>query len=320
MKNNLKKTVVFLLVLPLLISCTGKKIISLEPQGIESVKNVNIEKGNLRVVFIDNTEMPPAHRAGYNGIAELYHTEQDSTVFVPAYAGFNLEHIFSGDTLEQFYEPRVNPMTLFKKCDSEVMLHQKATPISRVESLTEFKVVEPCYIDITFSCIIHDIKYFRHGYAGFFWASYINRPQDKSIYFRGVTEGKSVEGWISSFTETHGMKSTHRGLNEKNVFFFAPDFKATLANNYSDYRFVLPFYYGRFHNMALAYLFKSSEVIRLTQSPSGGGSSNPAWDFQYIIPDPRTEKVYSFKARILYKPFIGNQDILEEYNKWEKGN
>jgi hypothetical protein len=72
--------------------------------------------------------------------------------------------------------------------------------------------------------------------------------------------------------------------------------------------------------MALAYLFKSSEVIRLTQSPSGGGSSNPAWDFQYIIPDPRTEKVYSFKARILYKPFIGNQDILEEYNKWEKGN
>src|SRR3972149_6435114 len=99
------------------VSCSGKKVITLEPVGYEPLKTIMIEKGNLKVVFTDNTGLPPNHRAGYNGIAELYHSDQDSTVFVPSFAGFNLEHIFSGDSLIQFFEPRVNPMTLYKKSE-----------------------------------------------------------------------------------------------------------------------------------------------------------------------------------------------------------
>lgn len=316
-----KKLKYLLFVVPVLLymmSCSGKKIISLEPTGFDQLKIVTIVKGNLKAVFIDNTELPPVHRAGYNGIAELYHTDQDSTVFVPAYAGFNLEHVFSGDSLVQFFEPRVNPMTLYRKSENEVLLYQKATPISGAESLTEFKVVEPCYIDITFRCILHDKHYFRHDYAGFFWASYINKPPDRNIYFRGITEGQSSKTWISAFSEKHGTKSTHRGINDKYDFFFATDFRASLANNYSDYRYSQPFYYGRFHNMALAFLFESTEIIRLTQSPTGGGNNNPACDFQYIIPNSKIGKEYSFRARMIYKPFTGNQDILDEYEKWVK--
>lgn len=137
-----------------------------------------------------------------------------------------------------------------------------------------------------------------------------------NIYFRGFTDGQTDATWISAFSDKHGTKSTHRNINDNYDFYFASDFRATLANNYSDYRYSLPFYYGRFHNMALAYFFKSSEVIRLTQSPTGGGITNPAWDFQWLIPKPVAEKVYSFKARIVYKPFTGNQDMLEEYEKW----
>ena len=70
--------------------------------------------------------------------------------------------------------------------------------------------------------------------------------------------------------------------------------------------------------MALAYFFESSEVIRLSQSPTGGGSTNPAWDFQYLIPNPKTEKEYNFKARMVYKPYINNEDIRQEYEKWIK--
>jgi hypothetical protein len=313
--QRLRLFVIFLSLF-VVISCSGKKVITLEPAGYDSLKTLMIEEGNLKVVFIDNTALPPNHRAGYNGIAELYHTDQDSSVFVPLFAGFNLEYIFNGDSLVQKNEPRVNPMTLYKKGKNEVLLYQKPTPVSSAESLTEFKVVAPCYIDITFRCIFHNEKYFQHGYAGFFWASYINKPADRNIYFRGVSECQSVENWISAFSEKHFLKSTHRGLNDKFDFYFAPDFRARLANNYSDYRYSKPFYFGRFHNMALAYFFHSAEVIRLTQSPTGGGNTNPAWDFQYLIPDPETGKEYSFKARMVYKPFLNNEDILKEYKKW----
>jgi hypothetical protein len=297
------------------VSWTEKKKITLKPAGFELVKQAAVENGNLRAVFIDNAQYPPAHKAGYNGIAELYHTDQDSTLFVPSFAGFNLEHVFNGDSLIQFFEPRVNPMALYKKSNTEVLLYQMETPVSGVESLTEFKLVKPCYIDITFRCIFHKKEYLKHNYAGFFWASYINNPPDKYIYFRGVTEGQSIESWISGYSETHGLKSTHRAINDRNNFYFAPDFKASLANNYSDYRYSLPFYYGRFHNMAIAYFFDSREVIRFSQSPTGGGNTNPAWDFQYLIPDPDTEKEYSFHARIVYKPFISSEDIEQEYEK-----
>lgn len=318
MYTTLKRQLLFVLLSFFIISCSEKKITTLEPSGYDQLKTVTIERGNLKAVFIDNTDLPPNHKSGYNGIAELYYTGQDSTLFVPAYAGFNMEHVFSGDSLVQFFEPRANPMTLYKKSDTEVLLYQKVTPVSGAESLTEFKLVPPCYIDITFHCILHNKQYFKHGYAGFFWASYINNPPDRNIYFLGVPEGQSVENWISAFSEIHGIKSTHRWINDKYDFFFIPGFKASLANNYSNYRYSLPFYFGRFHNMAMAYFFNSAEVIRFSQSPTGGGSTNPAWDFQYIIPDPKTEKEYSFKVRMVYKPFTNNEDIRQEYEKWIK--
>ena len=292
------------------------KLVSLEPTGYQEFENISIKKGELEAVFIDNSAMEPNHRAGYNGIAELYHTVQDSSVFVPTVSGFNLEHIFSGDSLEQFFEPRTNPMKLYKKSETEVLLYQPVTPISGVESLTEFKVVEPYYIDITFSCILHDEKYFRHGYAGFFWASYINSPPDRNIYFPGVARGRPDVHWISAFSEKHGLESTHKGLDDNYDLFFAPDFRIVLARNFSDYLYSSPFYFGRFHNMALAFFFESSEVIRLTQSPTGGGITNPAWDFQYIIPDPEKGKRYSFRARMVYKPFLDKDDISAEYEQW----
>lgn len=302
------------------ISCSEKKIVTLEPNDYEQMKIVTIENANLKAVFVDNTAFDPNHRVGYNGIAELYHTEQDSTLFVPAYAGFNLEHIFSGDSLVQFFEPRINPMTLYKKSESEVLLYQDATPISGVESLTEFKLVAPCYIDITFRCILHNKQYFKHGYAGFFWASYINKPPDRNIYFWGVHKGRSDDNWISAFSEKHGLKSTHKGINDNYDFFFTPGFRAKLANNFSDYRFASPFYFGRFHNMAMAYFFNSTEIIRFSQSPTGGGEYNPAWDFQYLIPKPKTGKEYTFKARLVYKPFLNHEDIENEYKEWKNND
>ena len=69
--------------------------------------------------------------------------------------------------------------------------------------------------------------------------------------------------------------------------------------------------------MVLAYLFDAEEIIRFSQSPTGGGEFNPAWDFQYIIPSPQVGKKYSFNARMIFKPFISNDDITNEFKKWK---
>ena len=261
--------------------------------------------------------MGEQHRSGYNGIAELMHTDNSTNVFVPFNAGFNLEHIFGGDSLISLFEPRRHPMSLYRNGTNSVLLYQRATPLSGVESLTEFKVAPPYYIDITFRCSFQNLDFFRNGYAGLFWASYINNPDDKKTYFKGKSDNRDNISWIGGYSSSHGEKSTHRDINDNFVAYFADNFNATLANHYFDDRFEHPFFYGKFGNMVLAFLFDSEEIIRFSQSPNGGGPTNPAWDFQYIVPSPQVAKEYEFKARMVYKPFVNNKDVLSEYEAWK---
>ena len=291
---------------------------SLRPDHLEPQKVIRLTNDVLNVVFVDNDAFGEQHRAGYNGIAELTHNAQDSSVFVPNYAGFNLEHIFGGDSLTELFEPRKHPMELYRISENEVLLYQSPTPLSSVESQTVFRLTDSHYIDITFRFIVHDQKFFNHGYAGLFWASYIDAPSDKKIYFLGSEGDADSPGWISAYSDEHGLKSTHVGKNEKGPIYFAPDFNATLASHFSDYTYDQAFYYGRFHNMVLAYMFRSERGIRFSQSPTGGGELNPAWDFQYLVPDFKVGREYSFQVRLLYKEFGGANDVLSEYKLWKK--
>src|SRR5687768_17570367 len=96
-------------------SCSDKRAIVLKPEGYEAHNILTVEQGDLKAVFVDNTGFEPDHRKGYNGIAQLYHSQEDSSIFVPAYAGFNLEHVFGGDSLHQLFEPRMHSMSLYRK-------------------------------------------------------------------------------------------------------------------------------------------------------------------------------------------------------------
>ncbi len=123
---GISKSTLFLLVISFValnvFGCYHNKMLSLKPENLTREKSITIEKGNLKVVFADNSAFGENHKAGYNGIAALFHKDQDSSVFVPFYAGFNLEHIFGGDSLNPLFEPRKFPMELYRIADDEVLL------------------------------------------------------------------------------------------------------------------------------------------------------------------------------------------------------
>jgi len=278
---------------------------------------ITVARAELIASFADNTASGEQHREGYNGIADLRHVSAKDNLFVPFYSGFNLEHFFGGDHLEELFEPREQPMVLTRVDDRTVRLHQPPTPRSRVETTTTFAMVAPHYIDAEVEVVFHDLREFRHGYAGLFWASYINAPESGAIHFWGICEDDPEPRWIEAYSPQHGVESTHLHLEDDFDAHYAEDFNVTLAKQYSKFRYIEPFYFGLRGEMAFAIMFDRTEGIRFSQSPTGGGGRNPAWDFHLLIPQPEVGKAYSFKSRIVYKAFESAEDIRDEYKKWE---
>ena len=278
--------------------------------------------GDLTAIIGDNAAAG-AHRAGYNGVWSLTHRTEATNLFVPAVAGLNFEHIFDGDRADKgdartiFFEPRNAPMTFRKISDSEAELHQPPTPTFHLESWTRFTLVAPHYIDMNFRCRPTQHA-FNHGYIGLFWASYMHGPEDKSMYFRGPGQ------WQQLCTQRHNDESTLRHVGDKVELRFSQGYPECLYRYYSPMRFEEPFYYGLFRNHLAIFMFDRTDGIRFTHSPSGGGftkeeqTSNPAWDFQYIVPKYEVKREYGFRARLAYRPRCNRAEVLREVTAWRQ--
>lgn len=282
----------------------------------ESQSPITLTVGELTATFADNQAYGEHHRNRYNGIAELLHPSASGNLFVPSYAGFNLEHFFGGDFLEELFEPREHPMVLWKVDDQTVKLYQPPDSRSKVESTHTFRMVPPHYIDIEVELTYHDLTLFRHGYAGTFWASYINKPESKSMHFWGTHKERPEPHWAEWYSPRHGYQSTHLHVDDVFEPFFVDNFNTTLANHFSDFRYIDPFYYGIRQCMVFAIFFDRTEGVRFSQSPTGGGEGNPAWDHYFLIRDPKVGQPYSYRGRLMYKPYVSAEDIRTEYQAW----
>jgi hypothetical protein len=276
--------------------------------------------GDLTAVLGDNTAAG-GHRAGYNGVWSLTHRTEPANLFVPAVAGLNHEHVFDGDKQgsgndpKVRYEPRYAPMAFKKLSDAEAELHQPPTPTFHLESWTRFTLTAPHYLDMSYRCVARQHA-FAHGYIGLFWASYLNAPEDKSMYFRGGGL------WQQLCTQRHNDESTVRHRDDKMELKFTPGLANALYRNLSPLRFDEPFFYGLFRRHVFLVLFDRTAGIRLTHSPSGGGlnkeaqTTNPAWDFQYLIPRYDVNKEYGFRVRVVYRERCSRAEVLKEYEDW----
>jgi hypothetical protein len=274
-----------------------------------------LRRGDVTAVVVDNGAVDDAtlkgHRAGYSGVASLTHKQRADNLFVPNYAGLNYEHIHDGTTQHRdiLFEPRRAPMELRVVNQHTVELYQAPTPTWKLESVLRFEMLDDGTIEMTLECIPR-AKTFRNGYVGLFWASYIHQPESLDIHFRGTSnrDGKESD-WVRGVTPSHGVLSTHISQEDRRRFTHDAEFPLTLAFNRSKYFFSEPWYYAVSHDMAFVQMFRPQDEIRLTQSPSGGGQGNPAWDFQWFIPDYEVGQLYRMVMRAQYFPFESPEQI-----------
>ena len=274
-----------------------------------------LQRGDVRAIVVDNAELNladlPGHRAGYNGVASLTHTRRDANLFVPSVAGLNFEHIHDGTAggLKEKFEPRRFPMQLRVVDGHTVEVYQEPTGNWKLESCGRYQLLEDGTIEYTFECIPRAGGY-RNGYIGLFWASYIQQPESGAIFFRGRRrEEGGPARWIEAVSPAHGTDSTHAPAGQAALPPVDADFPLTLVNHPSRYVYAEPWYYGVSHGMAYVQMFRACDRIWLAQSPSGGGAGNPAWDFQWFIPDYQVGQAYGFVMRAAYLPYESREQI-----------
>ena len=276
---------------------------------------VQLQRGAVTAIIVDNraVDVPhlPGHRAGYNGIASLTHAERTENLFVPEVAGLNFEHIHDGTLAvnKERFEPRRAPMELRVVDEFTVEVYQPPTPNWQLESCGRYRLLPDGVVEYTFECIPRGAT-FQQGYIGLFWASYIDRPADKAIHFCGREATHTGAGrWLRAVTPAHGVDSTHPPAGPLPNLPFDHDFSLTLVNHRSAYVYTEPWYYGVSHGMAYVQMFRARDGIWFAQSPTGGGETNPAWDFQWFIPDWEVGAAYGFVMRAAYLPFESHAQL-----------
>ena len=274
------------------------------------------QAGDLTAVIGDN-EPYDGRRAGYNGVHRLLHRTQPKSLFT--IAGLNFEHIFDGDQdlrgdVKTFFEPRNAPMEFRKISETEAELHQPPTPTFHLESWTQLKLVAPHYIDFTFRCKPHQ-HVFTNGFIGLFWASYIDNPENKSIYFR---DGK---GWVQLCSQVHFDECTVVHVSEKPEIKTVQGGRQAMYRNFSPLRFSDPVYTGYYGTHQAIVMFDRTEGIRFAHSPSAGGppsATEVAWDWQFIIPAYEVLKEYGYRARFAYRERCSREEVLDELRRWRE--
>ena len=283
-----------------------------------------IDTDKLRVLFADNEAFGANHRAGYNGVAELTLANDPRNLFVPQVAGLNLEHIFSGDAASfggNPFEPRRAPMRLARRSPASIELRQENTEHWPLRSRLTYEV-EGDAINLTYCGTPLADAWKKHGYIGVFFASYIQQPKDMSLEFIGRARpgrGDTNARWIKHLPPKHGTAANHRPAGSTWDPPLDDGFNIVLVNGISDFEYLYPFYFGRSGENVFIMMFdrpRDGHELRFAQSPSGGGTGNPAWDFVHFQRGYEVNREFCFRARAVFRKFKDAEEVIHLYEQW----
>jgi len=289
-----------------------------------------LQSGDVEAVVANNEpvddELLPGHGRGFSGVASLKHARRRENLFVPRYAGLNFELIHDGtdQTQEILLEPRHAPMEIRRLDEDAVELHQAPTPHWKLESRLQYEILDDGAIELRMECVPHE-RVFKNDYIGLFFASYIHQPESPDIHFLGHETGaggaqprwiRSIapdgwQGWNTGTGYPGDYLKTHRSVEDRRQFPHDPDCRLTTIFTFSKYRYSEPWYYGVSHGLALVHIFRNQDRVWFSQVPSGGGKGNPAWDFQWFIPNYEVGRHYRFVMRMMYLPFESPEQMVK---------
>ena len=275
---------------------------------------IEIESGQLAYRVCDNSRSVTV----LNGLESLRYREEGNQ-FEAFKAGLNLEHLYGGhrDDHNRFC-PRQYPYLVCREhAGRSVFLVRIASqsPWS-VEHVTRLTPVPPHAIDIDFRCRFLDVSRFgSRGYAGFFWANYMQQLEDVAIHFRGVTNAEEGEQWIRADSMGGWEIGTYLASGAAPLAFDTDHNMQSNLRSFTDPRFTQPFFFCRAANaMVLILMFdrlqSETDEMRFSQFA-------PAVDFQYVIRRLKLDQRYGFRARMIWKPWMTQDDCLQEFRAWQ---
>lgn len=300
-------------------------------RAADPVRETRLTVGELSAIVQDNSRSPKS----LSGIQSLFHSAApDFDAYDPdtsgASAGLNFEHIISGHSdPDNRFTPRHGPYSLFVIDEHTVELRRRAQDSPwRVDSTMRYQLVPPHYVDFEFRCIPREIEKFgERRYAIFFWANYMHEVEDVALHFRGIAGDIQPENWrrgdAPQAHPDYNGGGTYRHRDAKPLAYDDNhNFKLNVWS-YDEPRYTEPFYFGRArHNMMFQLMFDRSyseeEEIRfsLFKFKVNDERKRPAWDYQYVIHEPKAHREYGYRGRLVWKPFVGEQDAASEYERW----
>ena len=271
-----------------------------------------LSQGDVTAVIVDNraidTATLPGHTGGYNGVGWLTHAQQPNNLFVPTFSGLNFEFMFDGTDVGRplMFEPRRAPLEMRVVNDTTVELYQPATEFWQLESTVRYEMLDDGTIEMTVEIVPH-ADTFQNEFIGLLWASYIQQPDSNGLRFYSGA-GEQDAGQLVSFDD---FKGAFQSSTDNLVLAHDPNF-FDLALCISSTTYSQPWFYGVSNGLAWALMFRPEDDVRFSQAPAGGGAGNPAWDFQYLIPQFEVGRRYQMVMRAQYMPYSSPEQVVED--------
>jgi len=269
-----------------------------------------IQAGDLQAIIGDTARDGIGGRQ-YCGVWSLTSKHRPFNAFGNSYAGLIPTDL------------RGRELALEQPDENTVVLTHSASPTYPCEARAVYRLTPPYYIDHELRIRdLHDLRLPGCGFREVAWCSYMNCPEDPQLRF--LSDGQ----WMSYLSPRHGYGSQIAPgyVPDSDLEVFPP--REMRGNSPHPFhwdritpRFDRPYYYGRLGSMALMHLFGQPQWLRFFCSPTGGGVSLisgaacPAWDFEWIIPsaDYEVGRDYTFRMRLVYKPFVSDDEVTSEY-------
>jgi hypothetical protein len=297
-------------------------------------RSIQLSNGHFSGLLHDNEANKHRAGAGFNPLTHRRYPTQN--LYRDDAVGLNFEHIFNGTEADAdicMFTPRRDACEVIEHSESSAsIVHHAQDSEWNIESEMRYTFSSESCIDLQFTVIPRENR-FPLGYVAFMWASYMNHTVDRRIYFWG-REGQK-ERWV-----TFG-ESLETGFETGTIAYCdvspLPYEQATKTLNIIEHpteKFVYPFYYGLVHGsggvdnpddtMVYIMMFDQKAPIRfamwnfIKDSAGKPDTHSPAWDWQYVIHQPQIDQEYGYRARVVYKPFKGRDDVMAEYENWQR--